>query len=405
MKKSNSSLVITRYTTFITLFSFAISFSSTTYVLFLLSRGMNLLQVNLINAFFMFFIVIAEIPTGIFADRFGRHKSIIFSCFLLAAGMLVYYLANSFIFFVIAEIIIALGQTFVSGAAEAWLVDSLKAENALSQKNSAFRKESVSRSAGSIGGCLSGSILGGFNLGFPWLGSILFICLTGLYALLYIKENYHREKEKTNSKNLVKGFGQALSYGLKKKELLTIMMFGAILALSFQALNMQWTVLFKQDYNFSAPELGFLFAGISLISALGGLFSKNLKTWFKNEKLLIFSSQLITALAIIACSCLNGLFLVMSTFLLHEFGRGIFSPLKQSYVNNYIESKNRATILSLESMFSKSGAFIGLMASGLIAEALSIRLTWLFSGIFLSVGIIIFMFNSKKPLTVEAPVK
>jgi len=405
MKKSSRSSVITAYTTFIGLFSFALSFSSTTYVLFLLSRGMNLLQVNLINAFFMFFIVIAEIPTGIFADRFGRHKSIIYSCFLIAIGMMVYYLSHSFIFFVVAEIIIAIGQTFVSGAAEAWLVDSLKAKNELPLKNMAFRKESVSRSIGNIVGCLSGSMLGGFNLSFPWLGSVIFIIIVGLYALFYIKEHYQREKDQEHADNLLKRFGKAFGYGLKNKELLSIMIFGALLALSFQALNMQWTVLFKQDYNFSSLELGFLFAGISLISALGGLFSKKLKTWFKDEKLLIITSQLITALAIIACSRLNGLFLVISTFLLHEFGRGIFSPLKQSYVNNYIESKNRATILSLESMFSKSGAFIGLMASGLMAEALSIRLTWLFSGIFLTAGVIIFMLNAKKPVKIEVEVK
>jgi MFS family permease len=82
--------------------------------------------------------------------------------------------------------------------------------------------------------------------------------------------------------------------------------------------------------------------------------------------------------------------------MLHEFGRGIFSPLKQSYVNNRLPSEQRATLLSLESMLVKFGALIGLIISGLLAQNFSIRWTWLFSGLFLTIGVILFTWTKNK---------
>ncbi len=401
MKTLNINPIIATYLLFNGLFSFAISCSFVTYVPFLAEKGMNLWQINLINASFMCSIVLAEMPTGSFADRFGRHHSLAISCFLLAASFLVYYLSNSFYLFILAELIGAIGQTFSSGAAEAWLVDSLKKRDEQHLEDKAFRQEAVSKPIGTIVGCLLGGALGGVDLSIPWLMSALFIFITGLLAFFFIKENYATEMVANRKNSLSKQINEAWHYGVKNKELLYIMGFGSLIAFSIQALNMQWTLLFKDNYNFSSLELGYLFVGISLTAALGGLFSKLLKKWFKNEKLAIVIPQLITALAIIICSQVSGLFLAISAFLLHEFGRGIFSPLKQSYVNKRLVSDKRATLLSLESMFIKLGAFSGLLASGFLAENYSISWTWLFSGVSLAVGTIIFIINTKKTAPVE----
>jgi predicted MFS family arabinose efflux permease len=159
---------------------------------------------------------------------------------------------------------------------------------------------------------------------------------------------------------------------------------------------MQWSLVFKDTYGFSSLQLGFIFVGISITSAGGGRFSKILKQWLKNEKTTIVLPQLITAVAIIFCARSGSLALFTGTFMLHEFGRGIFSPLKQNYVNNRLPSEQRATLLSLESMLVKFGALIGLIVSGLLAQNFSIRWTWLFSGLFLTIGVILFTWTKNK---------
>jgi MFS family permease len=372
----------------------ALSFFFATYVPFLVERGMNLLQINVINAFFMAFIIIAEMPTGSFADNFGRHRSVSAGCFLLGLSFLVYYSSESFPLFILAEIIGAIGQTFTSGAMEAWLVDSLKAQGESHLKDSVFRQELVFKSIGTIIGCILGSIIGGINLSFPWLASASFMFICALVSF-FIKENYQPEKRIRSKNGLIKQMREAWIYGIKNKELLLIMVFGATISFSVQAINMQWTLIFKEGYGFSSPQLGMLFVGISLSTAAGSRFSKKITRLF-NEKSAIIIPQIITALAIILCSRASGFTVVISAFLIHEFGRGIFNPLKQSYVNNRLRSESRATLLSLESMFAKLGALGGLLVSGLVAEMMSIKSAWLFSGVFLLLGVWLFMLIGPK---------
>lgn len=396
MKKLALNPVSTVYLFFGGLFTFSLAFFFATYVPFLAERGMNLWQINVINSFFMLFIILAEMPTGSFADRFGRHHSISISCFLLVISFLIYYFSGSFWLFILAEIIGAVGHTFVSGAAEAWLVDSLKARGEFYLKEKVFRQEQFSKTIGLAIGCVSGAWLGGVNLSWPWLATSFFMFVAGIFSLFFIKENYIREKREKNANGTIKQLKDAWHYGIKNKELLYVMSFGALIALSVQAINMQWPLFFKDYYSFNSLHLGYLFVLASLSVAIGGRFSKRVKKSFKDEKLLIVLPQILTAAAIIVTSRASGLAVVGGAFLLHEFGRGMFDPVKKNYMNDRIESKTRATLLSLESMFTKLGAFVGLLISGFLANSVGIDKTWFFSGLILLIGVVIFFIITKK---------
>src|SRR3989344_2436009 len=94
---------------------FGVSFISAFYVTFLITKGLNLFQVNMVNFFFFTTLFICEIPTGAFADVFGRKLSYVISYALFSIGMVMYGLADSFWGFVLAEVIAAVGATFASG--------------------------------------------------------------------------------------------------------------------------------------------------------------------------------------------------------------------------------------------------------------------------------------------------
>src|SRR3989344_4988983 len=101
--------------------AFSISFIAAVYVTFLISKGLNLFEVNLVNFVFFTTLFICEIPTGAVADVFGRKVSFVCSCFLYALGMFIYSASNSFWGFALAEMTAAIGNTFASGAFQAWL--------------------------------------------------------------------------------------------------------------------------------------------------------------------------------------------------------------------------------------------------------------------------------------------
>jgi len=400
MKQLSTKQLVTNFLVFVGLLNFVVSFSFATYVLFLIEKGVGLWGVGIINACFMFTTVACEVPTGVIADSIGRRRSILISSLVMCLGFIVYFISGSFILFILAEVLLGIGLSFASGALDAWLVDGLQDRNQLLIKDEVFIQKSKSRTIGTVLGCLSGSALGAIDLSLPWLASAILSVFLGLFAYINIREADFAIKslELNRFSQFNKKIREAILKAIMNKQLMPLMVFGAILSISFQALNMQWTVLFKNDYHFTSFGLGLLFAAISIISALGSHYSKNLRRLINNEVLALFLSQLVTALAIIVCSQSFGQNLVIGSFLIHEFGRGFIDPIKNNFVNNIVQSKERATMLSVDSMFSKSGAFIGLIASGFISNVLPIRIMWLLSGILLAAGTLIFIFFQKRKI-------
>ncbi len=208
----------------------AVSCTFATYVPFLAERGMNLWQINAINAFYMAMVFFSELPTGSFADKFGRHRSLVISFALMIIGHLVYFSAPSFLFFIIAELILAAGITFYSGAAESWMVDSLKARQEHHLQVQVFRFTPLLKTGGTIFGVVFGAFLGNFNLTWPWLAAALLTVVTLLLALR-LKENYRDKLEPSPPGGVKKQFHYAWNYGIRNRSLFLVMAFSAFMGL------------------------------------------------------------------------------------------------------------------------------------------------------------------------------
>src|SRR3989344_3362750 len=63
--------------------------------------------------------LIAEVPSGALADRFGRDKMVKFGQVLAGSGLLIQAFGSSFVPFFVGQVIMMIGVSFVSGADEA----------------------------------------------------------------------------------------------------------------------------------------------------------------------------------------------------------------------------------------------------------------------------------------------
>src|SRR5437899_13107304 len=61
-------------------YSLAQFFLAPVYPLFLLSRGLDLLEINLILAIYLITVFVFEVPTGALADTAGRRFSFVLGC-------------------------------------------------------------------------------------------------------------------------------------------------------------------------------------------------------------------------------------------------------------------------------------------------------------------------------------
>ena len=70
---------------------------SATYVAYLLNHNLSLFEINMVNAAFFTTLFICEIPTGAFADSFGRKNSFLMACLLLCVSMFIYIETASYV--------------------------------------------------------------------------------------------------------------------------------------------------------------------------------------------------------------------------------------------------------------------------------------------------------------------
>src|SRR3989339_587466 len=96
-------------------------------------RGLDLLQVSSIWSIIVGTIVLAEVPTGILADKIGRKWSVSIALLLQAIGEFWYFFATGYLSFVLIAVLAGIGYAFLSGANEALLYDSLTGKNKAKQ--------------------------------------------------------------------------------------------------------------------------------------------------------------------------------------------------------------------------------------------------------------------------------
>src|SRR4051812_21577355 len=67
------------------------------WVIYLLrDRGLSFTQITLLDTPFFVLIVLAEVPTGAVADRFGRRTSLMLASSLFAVAIFVFGIANNY---------------------------------------------------------------------------------------------------------------------------------------------------------------------------------------------------------------------------------------------------------------------------------------------------------------------
>lgn len=370
------------------LLNFSMSLHFAVYATFLLSRGLSLLEINLVNVFFYATLFVFEIPTGAFADVFGRKHSVVLAGVFNAAGTLAYFLAKGFWGFGAAESLLAIGSTFLSGAFTAWAIDRFKHFGHEADLKQLFSRQSQVIQITIIAGGLLGSYVAVKNLSWTWLVSSMLFVLWTLLAAFGLKEEYFVKQKFSWGEGLsaLKNMAQAsINFGLKHKTVRFILLVGSLQYLCIIPMNMQWQPWFNQFFT-SVSQNGWLWVAMSITMFLGASFAPRFLKLFKNEALALAWSQAIIGLTMAGTAATGLLPLSLGIFLANETARGLFKPLKDAYLNDQLPSKERATVISFEAIAHHVGGAIGLALSGLAALRLGIPATWIIFGLPLALG-------------------
>jgi MFS family permease len=178
--------------------------------------------------------LIVEIPTGIFADLYGKRKSIIISKFGIFCSYVLFGLSNNFWMFLLSQVVFELGNSFRTGTETAYTYDYLKQNPKNPNYTEVKGKQKFWARVSESGAALIGGFLAKL-LGYNWVFLIAAIpaFLNFLLAVSW-EEIKERKSKKLKIKESWKHAKESMCELCKKSNLfkitINIMLFAAIIA-------------------------------------------------------------------------------------------------------------------------------------------------------------------------------
>lgn len=310
-------------------------------VLFYQDNGMGMHEIFLLKAIYSVAIVVMEIPSGWMADIWGRKKTLILGGMLSSAGIFMYIFSFDFWAFAIAEIILGVGHSFVSGADSAMLFDSLKAKNKSDQY---VKQEGRITSAGNFAEAIAG-IAGGFLAAISLRTPFYFqfgVSLIAIPAALTLVEPKILTTEQNHSiKKLVKNIKITFT---QNQNLRIAILLSAVTGTA--TLTFAWFVQpFFKAINLPVEMFGIFWTALNLTVGVSSAFAYNF------EKIIGKKWSIITIIVLLAMgyffSGITISYFGLAFLFLFYLVRGLATPILKNYINQYTESEVRATMLSV----------------------------------------------------------
>ncbi len=124
-------------------------------VLFLREVGLSFFQIGILYAVRDLSANLLEIPSGIYADAFGRRRSMVLSFVAYLLSFVVFYLFPNFYVYTLAMLLFGIGDAFRSGTHKALILEYLRIQGLEDQKVTYYGQ---TRAASQLGSALSSLI-------------------------------------------------------------------------------------------------------------------------------------------------------------------------------------------------------------------------------------------------------
>ncbi len=359
--------------------------------LYLQTKNLDYVQINSLWGIIVFTQFLAEVPTGILADRIGRKRAVNLALGLQWIGEVIYIFARGYPGFVLAAIAGGLGFAFGSGCVESLVYDSLTVQDDAHEMSKAMGYIQAAQRLANLVAFTAGAVLvRNLTQERFVLAIICTACMVGIGFLLSLgldesdSAGHEPDQAPTNSLQLLSD-GVRL---LRQNRLFRRLVWFALITVPFR------------DYlgslyqpHFVAAQVNPLWFGLGLsiasgVSILGARYAYLLEKHLGSTVGLLVATAMPGLLYVLMAVLLHPFFSVLAFCLLYG-SMSLRDPLLAGHLNRHIESQNRATVLSLVSMFS--GLYVALLGIVIGAAANhSVPTAFVLTGMIILCGTILF---------------
>ena len=360
-------------------------------VLIFREAGLSFLQIGLLYSIRDVSTNILEVPTGIFADAFGRRKSMVMAFIAYLLSFAIFYLFASFPLYALAMLLFAFGEAFRSGTHKALILEHLKLTGREHLKVAYYgRTRAASQFGSAINALIAAALVfyaGEYRIMF--LAATIPYSLDLLNMLSYPKildgdlQQIPLKDIFPQTKKTLGDFGGIFANRLGMRSILNSAFFGALFKstkdylqpiLETFALSLP-ILLLAEEKQRSALVIGIVYFFIYIASSYASRSAANFSARFRSlgrAVNLSFLGGAVLLLVVGVAAQEHWVFITIGIFLLIHVLQNLRKPMTVSLISDQIDSRVMASGLSVEAQFVTviSALFAPLL--GLLADQLGV---------------------------------
>lgn len=329
-------------------------------VLFWKKNGLSMFEVMLLQGLFAVSVIILEVPSGYFADRYGRKKTLIYAAVFATVGITAYSLGQGFYEFLLGELLWAVGVSLVSGADSAMFYDTLVELGRKGEYKELWGKASSYYMLSAAGAAILGGLVAESSLRLTLFLQVPFFAAMIPLAWSMKEPEHHRdvsEEEKELKEVILSIFN--------RPKLRNLILYGAVLYAGLQTAFWFYQPYFKLT-GLEIAAFGFAYAGFNVVSAASSKYAHSI------EDILGETYSLIGLMVLLVVSLFlmsRFVFILSFTFIfLQQIARGFSKPVISDYINRIVSSDNRSTILSTRSLIGRMIMAVSMPLFGYLSD-------------------------------------
>ena len=378
------------------LFWLATALPAALLVLLVQSRDVTLGQIGLLFGVFSLTVAVFEVPSGMLADAWGRKRTALLAYVLMIAAQTLLLWAFSLPLLLVWALLNGVGRALVSGALEAWFVDAVEEAAPGTNLQPLFAKAGTVELFALTLGTLSGGALPKLFSGLPEgavlspLSAVLLVAI-GVKVVLFgvvlwgVRE---AQRAKTSYTDFYGLFTNAFNVSRRSPALR--LLFGGALATGFATAGLEtfWQPRFAALLGPDTLILSVILAGSFGVGMLGNLASIPLCRLFSERYARVAAlMQGLGGLTLIFLALQTRALPAVLLFWAVYLTLGISGSPRQTLLNRTVPSDARAALLSVSSLMTYVGFFLGSVVLGRLAEQMSVSAAWGVAGVVFTVSL------------------
>ncbi len=373
-------------------------------LIYLYSFGLSVFQIGLLYSVREAVIYIFEIPSGVFADRYGKKTELILCFVFYIASFLIFAVGTVFWVFVTAMILFGLGEAFRSGTHKAMIMQYMDHENMKDEKSKIYGK---TRSYSMIGSMVSSLFTIYLVLAIPELRFLFFLAIIPYILDIVLIMTYpsflnDRKESSFKWKAFIKENKHTLAYVWKDKAMRSILLRSSSYQAMFKILkDFLQLVLVAVPLsmllfdNLTASEhveiySAIMYAVIFFVSAIVTRNAYKLLKFRSHERLNALMWALSGITMIIIGVFINQIIITFIGFIFMYVFLNIRKPLMVEVIGDHADPDRRASVLSIDSQLTSIFIIVFAPLLGLLADHVSYQFMFILVG---AIMIIYYLIN------------